>query len=620
MPVKFATENGQLTLLRDGSWVPASARDYVEASKAEGFEGPALEITSFGRLQLRLHNTQDLKPKISLEIVADKYTVRLEHETRFPLNHLVSDDFLIPIRESDANRLNDLIEQESILGDAISLRELKGLIRIWTTHGFLVNFEPEALEQFGIELDQSVLDLELPLELWPYQIQGVQWLASLWAQQVGGILADEMGLGKTIQLLALVAWVLGQREESNPVLIVTPGTLLLNWCKEIEDKFPQIAAEAHVHFGGKRSTSPEFLKQQALILTTYDVLVRDVEFLERMRFSTVICDEAHWLRNPNTLKNRAVSALDARSKILVSGTFIQNRTLDFWALADLANPGLLGHQEDFLLTADNSPSEAEALVQAYGAFVLRRTQAEVGIQIPDWIETWIPMNLVEDERQEYQELWSGNHPETTGLKIEQTLSARRQFCCHPSSFSDHSDPKKGEKATFVLERLEQIAQSGEKAILFAADFHRPLDLYAELVETAFPSALVVKIDGRVSMPERFGLVEQFSARDGFAVLVINPAVGGEGLNIIAANHVFHLNPAWNPAKTDQASFRVVRPGQERKTHGYHLYFEGTVEEHIYQVVTQKREISEAALQQAEVASKAKAKFGLIKKSDDERNV
>jgi SNF2 family DNA or RNA helicase len=148
---------------------------------------------------------------------------------------------------------------------------------------------------------------------------------------------------------------------------------------------------------------------------------------------------------------------------------------------------------------------------------------------------------------------------------------------------------------------------GEKVVIFVADFNEPRDLYRQLINEELPYFWTGTIDGRTPTDLRHHLLEEFSNHQGSAALLINPLVGGQGLDIVAANHVFHMNPAWNPAKTDQATFRVTRPGQTRQTWSHHLYYAFTVEEAIYNLVLDKRELSDAALEVAEAESQKASK-------------
>jgi SNF2 family DNA or RNA helicase len=211
----------------------------------------------------------------------------------------------------------------------------------------------------------------------------------------------------------------------------------------------------------------------------------------------------------------------------------------------------------------------------------------------------VPLELEPNLYDEYKEIERGESQIAFGKKGLGTVPARRQFCAHPGSYLEESVPNLGAKATYLLNEIELILTVKEKAVVFVADFNRPLDLYLELVTNEFQDLWTGTIDGRTPLDFRFHTLEEFNTQPGSAVLFINPQVGGQGLDIVSANHVFHMNPAWNPAKTDQATFRVTRPGQTRKTYSHHLFFVDSIEEHIEELVRDKREVSEAALEIAE---------------------
>jgi SNF2 family DNA or RNA helicase len=231
--------------------------------------------------------------------------------------------------------------------------------------------------------------------------------------------------------------------------------------------------------------------------------------------------------------------------------------------------------------------------------ILRRTQEQVGIELPEGIETYVPLALPEDLQSEYEDLKHGVSPYSPPLLGLGAFPKLRQFSAHPRSVMGEAQTQLSPKETFLLDELDQVSLAGEKAVVFVADFNDPLDLYLSLVKFEYRNAWVGVIDGRTDLDIRHAMLSRFTEFEGFAVLLVNPQVGGQGLDMVAANHVLHMNPSWNPAKTDQATFRVTRPGQTRRTTTHHLYYVNTIEESIMNLVLSKRELSDAALEEAE---------------------
>jgi SNF2 family DNA or RNA helicase len=332
------------------------------------------------------------------------------------------------------------------------------------------------------------------------------------------------------------------------------------------------------------------------------MIVQDFELFSQIDFSAICCDEAHELKESRTLKSQALKSLTAQAKFLVTGTPIQNNLADYWTLIDIVEPGLLGTRDSFENRAQDTPSSAMQLVELTKHKILRRTQDQVGIEIPDGQEFLIPLRLSEDLFRTYKQIGNSNDKSTPSSGGRGAIQHKRQFCAHPSSFTEPKYPGLGEKASYLVEELRKISDASEKAVVFVADFNEPRDLYRELINSELPEFWTGTIDGRTPNELRHVTLENFKAHSGSAVLLINPLVGGQGLDIVAANHVFHMNPAWNPAKTDQATFRVTRPGQTKETWSHHLYYVETIEESIHNLVSHKRDLSDAALEVAEAAA------------------
>ncbi len=466
--------------------------------------------------------------------------------------------------------------------------------RLASTSDLEVEISPRVIESLNIKPSHGP-EVETSKPLWDYQIVGLAWMHRLWSLGLGGILGDEMGVGKTLQLLTL-ACALSNEDPDKPVLIIVPGNLLLKWCKDFVDFTPSFVREVHVHRGPARSKDPRFLSRQSIILTTYSMLVEDAKIFELLDFSGVLCDEAHELREPLTHRHIAVKALNAKAKFLATGTPIQNRLTDYWALMDIVAPGILGPRQEFHALVQDSPADARYLADLTAHRVLRRTQVQVDIDVPAGAVVRVPLELSASQRRSYTEIDTQGTGTALGMELFSTL---RRFTAHPGDFLGSDNAQYNAKTEYLLDSLEQVFAQNEKAVVFLADFNKPRDLYRSAIVANFPRVWAGTLDGRTPVEHRHVLLEEFTNVVGPAVLLVNPTVGGQGLSMVAANHVYHLNPAWNPAKTDQATFRVTRPGQLKETTSHHLYFDDTIESRIESLVEGKRQISLAALTRLE---------------------
>lgn len=558
-----------------------------------------MEILADAEPLLRISGNREGSLVAQLVALSEGIEVPLREPQDLRVNHVVHDNMILPFDgQTFADLLITLEHSDFPISGEIEYRHLRALTKLKaSTH----------LEILLDELSQLCLSTRfsnerenlLSSQLWDFQSVGFSWMANLWEQSLGGILADEMGVGKTIQLLALIAHVEQNMVTPKPVLVIVPNNLLLTWSREVLKHAPKLASKTHLHAGPDRSRDVRFLEGEKVIFTTYSMVSQDIAFLALMDFELVICDEAHWAKDPLSQRANALKSLRANTIFLATGTPIQNRLLDLWNLIDIVDRGLLGPYEEFLATCTNSPAEAKTLGQLVEHRILRRTQADAGIELPESYEQVISLALSDFERETYLQIRKGTHPDFLGSRGRGLLSPQRQFAAHPQSLENQGDPNAGEKAEFLLEKFAEIDSLAEKAIVFVSDCNSARKLYAELVSRAFPNSYCMVVDGTTPSETRFGILERFRGFVGSGVLFLNPVVSGEGETIVEANHVFHMNPGWNAAKLDQSSFRVKRPGQKRTVYIYQLFYVGTIEEALLELIETKREISEAALEAAE---------------------
>jgi SNF2 family DNA or RNA helicase len=343
-----------------------------------------------------------------------------------------------------------------------------------------------------------------------------------------------------------------------------------------------------------------------VVLTTYAILRLDNAELSARRFHTAVLDEAQAIKNPDSQVARAAFALNADFRVAMTGTPVENRLDELWSLMHFANRGLLGGRRDFddqiaRPIADGTPAAAARLRQRIRPFVLRRRKAEVAPELPPRTEATLTVTLDEHERTLYDTVRAASQADLVAalgasdgkgldvMKALELLLRLRQAACHPALLP-------GQKATTsskveaLLEALDTAAADGHKALVFS-QWTSLLDLLEPALEGAgIPFA---RLDG--STRDRGEVVARFQAEDGPPVMLISLKAGGTGLNLTAADHVFLVDPWWNPAVEDQAADRAHRIGQDRPVFVYRLVAAGTVEERILTLQEKKRALGEAAL-------------------------
>ena len=428
--------------------------------------------------------------------------------------------------------------------------------------------------------------------LYSYQILGWRWLKFLLSEGSGGLLADEMGLGKTLQIIAALSD--AGSGPLRPSLIVAPGSLLENWRREIRKFAPGL--KVLKHHGPFRTGRPADLAEYDVVVTSYEVVVGDNSLLNMIRWKVVVLDEAQFIRNPSAQRSKAVKHLQRDAGLAVTGTPIENRLLDVWSIMDFVFPGYLGDAKSFEKQFLNNADSAAQLEPLISPLMLRRRVAEVAQDLPPRIDIPQLLDLAESEAAVYDAERERIYAEYGSAATLVALTSLRRFCAHPSLMGgdvDTADPMTFTKFRRLDEIVEEIFERDEKVLVFTS-FTAMADIIARHVMKRF-GAFAGVIDGRLPIEERQPMIDRFGSIKGGAALVLNPKAGGAGLNIVAANHVIHYNPEWNPALEDQASARAYRRGQELPVTVHRLLIADTVEDVVNDRLTRKRTLSNAAI-------------------------
>ena len=464
-------------------------------------------------------------------------------------------------------------------------------------------------------LDPVAVGGALRATLRPYQRDGVAWLRLLTTLGLGACLADDMGLGKTIQVLALL---LGDRGEGAPApapsLLVIPASLLGNWRREAERFAPSLALRFLHPAETDRKTLADVAAAPArrlagvdLAVTTYAMLQRQ-PWLADVQWRLVILDEAQAIKNPDTRQSRAVRKLPARARVALTGTPIENRLGDLWALFDFLNPGLLGSRDVFnrfvkeLQQRDEQPfAPLRRLVAPY---ILRRlkTDRRIIADLPDKTETTRDCHLTRKQVALYQRIVRAMQDEleaTEGIKrrgvVLRSLMRLKQTCNHPSQLAGDGDYRPGDSGKFarLAEICEELAERQERALVFT-QFREIIDPLSEYMGTIFGRPGLV-LHGATGVKRRQNLVDRFQREDGPPFFILSLKAGGTGLNLTAASHVIHFDRWWNPAVENQATDRAFRIGQRRNVLVHRFVTRGTIEERIDRMIAEKRKLADDLL-------------------------
>ncbi len=433
----------------------------------------------------------------------------------------------------------------------------------------------------------------------PYQKAGFDWLHFLHANSFGGCLADDMGTGKTVQTLAFLQSLKESGHLDAPALIVMPRSLLFNWQREAAQFTPELRVA--VFANGQRDWSREALGEVDVVLTTYGILLRDVDVLREAGFHQVILDESQAIKNPLSLTARAARRLRCEHRLVLTGTPVENGTMELWSQFAFLNPGLLGSLEYFRkefagpIERDHDEGTAGLLRRMVFPFILRRTKEQVAADLPPRTEriVYCEMEPAQETvyartRDYYRALLLGMIEEggmdNARMKILEGLLRLRQACNHPA-LVDPAFTGGSAKMDALLEMLETLRAEGHKALVFS-QFTQMLALVRRELEAR--NIPYEYLDGQTR--DRAARVDSFQGDATIPFFLISLKAGGLGLNLTAADYVIHIDPWWNPAVEMQAADRAHRIGQDKPVFIYRFIMRGSVEEKILQLQAAKRDL------------------------------
>lgn len=511
----------------------------------------------------------------------------------------------------------------------------------------LLRLEIELNEHLGKMLGQLQQTSKIPLlqdpagfqgELRHYQREGVSWMAFLSRFGLGGCLADDMGLGKTVQWIVYLLHLKESGGLEAPALLICPTSVIGNWQKELERFAPEL--RVHLHYGAQRAKGEDFpasVAEADVVITSYTLTQLDEESLAGVEWSALCLDEAQNIKNAYTKQASAVRRLNARHRIALTGTPIENRLTELWSIFDVVNPGYLGSLGEFRRNFVNEVEKGNAerigqIQQLIKPFLLRRVKKDPAIllDLPEKNEmkTFVPLTAEQGALYEsiLQDMFAKvdtlSPMERRGL-ILATLTRLKQVCDHPlllvknrGNAADASidEGAVGERAvagpagkkkagsglanaagqsaklTRLLEMVDELRGEGDKCLIFT-QFVEMGHLLKEALATE-RGEMVLFLHGGVPKAKRDEMIARFQEEPEAAIFVLSLKAGGTGLNLTAANHVFHYDRWWNPAVENQATDRAFRIGQTRDVQVHKFISLGTLEERIDQMIDKKQGLSQ----------------------------
>jgi SNF2 family DNA or RNA helicase len=435
-----------------------------------------------------------------------------------------------------------------------------------------------------------------------YQIEGVNWLDRLRSMHLNGILADDMGLGKTLQAITILTRYHLENPKAQSI-VICPTSLVHNWKEELLKFNPNFKTLAIDGTPVQRKKLLSGFENYDIIITSYTLLQKDIEFYKSIPFGYAILDEAQHIKNRGTRNAQSTKMIQAAHRLILTGTPIENSLDELWSLFDFLMPGLLSTYERFMekyirYTPQENENPMEDLRRRVFPFILRRMKKDVLHDLPPLSEIVYHCNLSEVQRELYHAYANSAREELSALVAKEgfervqihvlaTLTRLKQICCHPAIFAkDSAEVGDSAKYDMLMELIHNLIEGGHKTVIFS-QYTRMLHIIREdLQKLGIPFEY---LDG--ASKNRMNIVKNFNQSENIPIFLVSLRAGGSGLNITGADATIRYDQWWNPAVDDQANARVHRIGQKKNVLSYQLITKNTIEERILEIHKNKRKIA-----------------------------
>jgi len=496
--------------------------------------------------------------------------------------------------------------------DLGTLESLSAGTRVTAPPSFTELLEQVRLLGSGKSLPEVAVSPQVRATLRHYQVDGLAWMDFLRRSRLGGVLADDMGLGKTLQALALLQGELDAGRLDRPSLVVVPTSLIGNWESEAKRFTPQL--KLVVLHGPQRAKQFKHIKGAHLVITSYPLAMRDVHTLGSQEWHYLMLDEAQRIKNARSQAAMSVKGLNARHRLCLSGTPLENHLGELWSLMDFVCPGLLGSEPQFRehyrtpIERRQDTFRAQQLARRVRPFLLRRTKQQVAQELPEKTESHLRVELSGTQRDLYETVRATMDGKLRDVIAQQGLARSqimvldallklRQVCCDPRLLkigdgSEHSTARPhhpSAKMELLLDLLPTLIEDGRRVLLFSQFTEMLALIEIELDRLKLPH---LKLTGESK--DRGALVARFQAGE-VPLFLISLKAGGVGLNLTAADTVILYDPWWNPAVEQQAIDRAYRIGQDKPVFVYKLLASGTVEDKMLELQARKAGLADALL-------------------------
>lgn len=500
---------------------------------------------------------------------------------------------------------------------------IKGL----EVHG--INFEgwvKDWMDQFtrSASLEKLKSPKGLQATLRPYQEYGFSWLDFMKRFQLGACLADDMGLGKTLQTISMFLHDKENGSMKAPSLIVCPTSVMHNWAKEIQRFAPELSFE--LHHGAQRNKGDDLLdllKQKNLMITSYSLVRRDADTLNKVKWHAVVLDEAQNIKNPDAQQTKAIHLLNANFRLALTGTPVENRLTELWSIMHFLNPGYLGKRKDFRKDFSTpierySDIKAQAKLKGLvGPFLLRRVKTDPSVirDLPEKQEIKEYCSLSQEQTTLYQAIVESTMEQLAEAKgiqrkgmVLSLLMQLKQICNHPSLYLHEFEKGKisnelmtqanrSAKLSRLTEILDEAIAEDDAILIFTQFAQMGYLLRAQLQHQL--GVPVLFLHGGTPAKKRSEMIKRFQEEGGPPIFVLSLKAGGTGLNLTRANRVVHYDRWWNPAVENQATDRAFRIGQTRNVLVHKFVCMGTLEERIDAMIEEKQALAESIVGQGE---------------------
>ena len=575
------------------------------------------------RLSLQSLLSYQLELAIGQQIISKKEFKKLLDQ-KSPLVK-INGEWII-LKQSDIQAANTILNNsydplELSVEDALrfSTGDKKAIAKLpvinFKTSGVLQEIINNFINNQSIEIINNPPEFKGKLR--PYQRRGVSWLAFLEKWGLGACLADDMGLGKTPQLLAFLLHLKAEKMLRKPTLLVCPTSILNNWGREVHKFSPTLSTL--IHHGEKRNKGKSLIKEiknKHLVITSYSLVYRDAEILEKVEWKGLVLDEAQNIKNPQAKQSQVVRKLKTEFRIALTGTPVENHLSELWSILDFLNPGFLGTQQFFQcrfakpIEKYGDRESLQLLRSLVRPFILRRLKSDQDIvqDFPKKQETNVFCGLSLEQGRLYQELVDNSLQKLegrTGIQrqglVLSLLIKLKQICNHPAQFLKEKQLRMSDRSGKLMRleaMLEELIEEGSRALIFT-QFSEWGKLLQPYLQKKF-SQDVLFLYGATRRNKRQEMIDRFqNDPNGPAIFILSLKAGGTGLNLTRANHVFHFDRWWNPAVENQATDRVFRIGQKQNVQIHKFVCAGTLEEKINDILEGKKQLAEQTIDAGE---------------------